>query len=231
MVTTRQLRDGTVRFYDGRKKATIEQAKTYIKNNAKYGTIPANISPELRRYAGAVKGGISRAKSSIPGAGGKFMTNHFQGKLLKSMKMDLDKLKSKKGVSSIRDLFKDKAFKSAFDRALNTGVEAWYNSNSAPDKLSEFNDKIFINGELTDKSDAEKMLSDCLHNIKMHFEAVDVSIKFTFKKLDSLFLFFPTNDEIFDYDPEDIESFNEVWQKYLQVYISAPKKSDKKKKK
>ena len=228
MIKTRLKKDGTVAFYNGRKLATTEEAKRYIKESYKTRDMPtvdtSKLSPELRKYAGAVKGGVSRSNSSLIDKKGHFIKKDFQKKVLKNMKIDIEALKKAKNVGSLRELFKDDNLKKRFDKVILTGVEAWFNSHSAIDKLQEFDGtEIYINRTLTSKPNATKKLSDVVKTCRRHFDAVDTIVRFVFRELEHLYINLPTKDDILEYPDDDVSSFNEDWGSDVYVYVSDKK--------
>lgn len=232
-VRTRLLADGTIQFYDGRKIATKEQAKQFIKDNAKLSSpliIPTDKlkDKDLRQYAGRVKGGVNRAKNSLVDNSGKFLNATLQRKALKQLGVNVDALMKAKDVDNIRELFKDQSIKKRFDKLMTTGVVTWLDYDDAADKLDSYEEKeILVNNEPISPQKASKKTGDILRYAKRNWDGKDIAIKFTFIGITSLKLFLPERDELEDY--EDAAEFNEDWSSYVIVYASNPKdkKNDK----
>lgn len=223
MIRARKLKDGSIQFYDGNKKASKEQAKKYIKENT--SIIPAKDlkDPELRQYAGRVKGGVNRAKNALTDKGGKFLNADLQKKVIRKLGVDIEALKKAKNVDSVRELFAEKKLKERFNKLLDTGIVAWLDSRAAIAKFDEYTDKEIVwNGKQIRPTQAAKRIHDLFRSARRNLDAVDVAFKLTFVGLNKVVVNLPHPTELEEYD--SAEDFNEDFQGEFIVYASEPKK-------
>jgi len=220
MIRRTVKKDGSYGFYDGRKKATTEQVKAHIKDN--YLILDKEkLSKENSSYLGRVKGGKNRAASAITDSKGKMLSGKFKQQVEKQLGVKLDELARLKGKENIKELFKeDKELKKKFDKILQTGITAYYNSHKAVEKVMTANVKTFTyNGEDVSREEMAEKVSDFITNIQREFESVDCSIMFTYKGLDELIIELPDEEEIQESEKFELEeSYN------IEIYTSPLKK-------
>jgi hypothetical protein len=230
MIRARKLKDGSISFFNGNRKATTEEAKNYIKESTKAGLKVADTSqikdPELRQYAGRVKGGVNRSKNALTDKEGKFLNADLQKKVIKKLGVDIEALKKAKDVDNIRDLFKDEKLKKGFNKLLDTGIVAWVDSRDAISKFDEYTDKEIIwNGEKIRPTQAAHRIHSLFRAARRNLDAVDVAFKITYVGLDKVIVNLPHPTDVEEYD--DAETFNEDFQDSIIVYASDPKKKKK----
>lgn len=226
MIYTKKLKDQTLRFYNGRRRATTEEAKKYIRENPSLINPKKLNDPELRKYAGRVKGGINRAKNALTDKGGKFLNADLQKKVIKRLGIDIEALKKAKNVDSLREVFADEKLKERFNKLLDTGIVAWLDSRAAIAKFDEYTDKEIVwNGEQIRPTQAAKRIHDLFRSARRNLDAVDVAFKLTFVGLDKVVVNLPKPSELEKY--ESAEDFNNKFQEEFIVYASEPKKKKK----
>lgn len=213
-------KDGSYGFYDGRKKADPEQIKAHIKEN--YQILDKDkLSKENATYLGRVKGGKNRAASAITDSKGKMLSGKYKQQVEKQLGVKLDDLARLKGKGSINELFRDeKEIKKKFDKILETGITAYYNSHKAVDRIMQANVKTFtLNGNDVTREEMADYVSEFLINIQNEFESVDCSIMFTYKGLDELIIELPDEEEIQESEKFELEEMYNI-----EIYTSPLKK-------
>ena len=98
------LKSGKIRIYDGRKKASEEQEKDFVKMNWNIINTDTLETPELRQYAGRVIGGKKRSLNAITSKG-KFIKKDLQERIIKKSGVNVQALVKAKNVSGVRELF------------------------------------------------------------------------------------------------------------------------------
>jgi hypothetical protein len=165
---------GLLSFYNGRKKATESESKSFIKLN--YDAInPETLSSDNRRYLGSVKGGKNRANSTLVDKGGRFLPKNIQDKALKTLGINVEALRKAKNLKSLRDVFRNnKELSDSFDRLIeDTGVELFYNdsNNKVIDKVKSYNgDVVIFNGEQMTATDASLEVSKYIKKLRRKFD-------------------------------------------------------------
>lgn len=209
-------KDGSYGFYDGRKKADPEQIKAHIKDN--YQILDKDkLSKENATYLGRVKGGKNRAASAITDSKGKMLSGKYKQQVEKQLGVNLDELARLKGKGSINELFREeKEIKEKFDKILETGITAYYNSHKAVDRIMQANVKTFtLNGNEVTREEMADYVSEFLINIQNEFESVDCSIMFTYKGLDELIIELPDEEEIQESEKFELEEMYNI-----EIYTS-----------
>lgn len=216
MVRTRKLKDGTIAFYDGNKKATEKQAKQFIKENTSLIDKDTLKDVGLRKYYGAVKGGQNRAKNALYDVKtGRMLSGSIQEKAIKNLGIDLERLSELKGVNNIRDLFKNAPeIKKRFDKLQDTGISYWYAADKVKGKLETYTGSIFINGKEYDAKNGWKKVRDTLSAIKREVGNIDAAIEFKYKGMNRLDIKLPSKSEIEEFENNgDIDG--------IELYISS----------
>ena len=221
-IRTKQLKDGSIHFYTGNKKATETEAKKFIKENHELIDAKSLNDVSLRRYAGAVKGGIKRASMAITDGQGHFLSGSLQTKAAKNLGVDINALMSAKKVDNIHDLFaKTPELKQRFDKLVSdTGINYWHGANKVKDKLNDYSGKIFINGVEYDAKNAYRKIRDKFSEIKRLTGNVDAALQFNYKGLSRLDIKLPTKKAIQNF--MDSEGEDEL--EGIEVYLSTKKK-------
>lgn len=236
MIHTRKLKDGTIQFYNGSKKATIEETKQFIKANPSLIDKDSLKSTELRKYLGAVKGGKKRAANSFYDEAGKFITKSMQTKFIKELKelpkkgIDIDKMIELHGVKNITELFKKvpKLKKALAALMSDVGIHQWFNMNNVYNKLEDYTGKtILLNDEETDHLNAVYFIEEAWLLGKNYLGAMDAAVLFTYKGMNKLILTIPVEDDFINEDYED-QGFRIVFEG-MEFYISTTKAENKKK--
>lgn len=213
MAKTRSKEDknGNLQFFTGRKKATKEEVKQFIKTN--YEIIPkSKLSKEDAAYLGRVSGGHNRQKAALRSDSGTFIPQDLQKQLIKQMGVDIEKIREGKGFESYDQLFQgnDRLAKD-FKRIQSTGIERSHNKTTAAKKVKEFTGKIFINGKEVTNENAARRVNSTMNKIKRHFGNIDASVKFRYKGTKELRINLPTDSQIgaFDDPREFLENYDD----------------------
>lgn len=225
MLRSRVGKDGTYHIYDGNKKATIEQEKEWIRDNAKHSLINEELlSKQQRSYYGKVKGGINRAGNSLYNEDtGKFLTAKQQKQVLGKLGINLADIMEKKGYKTLRELIANEplANKKITGIMYYTKFQNWYNSHTVVDTVDSFSGEVFnINGQSLNRHQASKLVNKTIKAARNHFGATDCIVRFVFTGIKELTLTIPTNDVIQDYDEDGYVEFNQDWKDNMIVFVS-----------
>lgn len=204
---TRTLKSGKFQIYDAKtgRVATKEQRKEYLRLNI--DLLPKSLSPQDKRTAAAIKGGLSRSKGALSDKSGKFLSKKMEERVNKLMGGKLDAVIKAKGAKDLKDaLKKDANFRDNFFNILDkTESEFWFNSNQYQSQLNDFPGKIFINGKEVTKVEAMKAFADiqaaAAQNYKKGF---DFASKFKFKGLREINITLPDINDL-GINPEAFE--------------------------
>lgn len=218
----RQTKNG-IKFYNGRRLATEQESKDYIKTllKANAGTItPENLADEkLKKYAQRAKGGIIRSQNALTDSGGKFLTGDLQNKALKKLGVNIEALKKAKKVDTIRQLFADENLKKRFDTLIASGVVSWYSLANLHKRIDIRDVKeIEINNEIVTDIKATAWTEDIFIEGRRNLKAVDIAFKVVTIGLDKMIMTLPQPSDIQDY--EDAMQFNEAWGEWVIMYAS-----------
>lgn len=186
---TKKLKDGTIQFYTGNKKATQDEIKTFVKQTGWQTINPDTVTPEIRRYIGAVKGGKNRAATSLVNSKGQYLPGYIQQAALKQMGIDLEKLKEQNNLPAIRDIFRnDKNLQNRFDKIVNgTGTQLWYDDTKIIDKIDSFNGKILFNdgNGFVEKdkwevvAEVNKYIKKMRRKYKLYYPGISIPLRYT----------------------------------------------------
>lgn len=133
-----------VRFYDGRKRATENQVKQYIKQN--YNKLNQDkLSKDDAAYLGRVKGGHNRQRQAIR-IDGKYVNKAFFDN--PNNPIQWQKLAEQKGYKSVQELFNNDH--DLYEKARNNynsdnGLPYIYYSENILHYMDTFGGKFFIN--------------------------------------------------------------------------------------
>ena len=191
MVRGKVLKSGKLAFYNGRYKADAKEVKNFIKKN--YEIIdPTKLQADQKRYLGAVKGGKARAAQSLTTKNGRFLPQSLQKKALQNLGIDIEAMRKGKNLKTIREIFKDSPdLQKSFDKLISeTGLELWYDSEKAVDKIQSYTgESIYINGVKVDRKEAVKRISSYAKKMKRKFDLYHPGVSFKlFYKNEELFI-------------------------------------------
>lgn len=201
----RLLKNGKQQAYIGRRKATEEEYKQYVKDN--YKVVDRNVLPDnVREYFDRAKGGLIRRDNAITDNKGRLLSDKFKKQVEKQLGVSLDKIKEAKNLDRISDVFKDKGIRDRFDKLLTVGIDHYYNSHKLVDKINEANVKKFIvNGKEVTKEQAIKEVSDVIFAVKRAFDNVDMDLSIKFVGVDTMIINLPTKSQIKEGDKKKLE--------------------------
>ncbi len=201
----RLLKSGKQQAYIGRRKATDEEYKQYVKDN--YKVVDRNVLPDnVREYFDRAKGGLIRRDNAITDNKGRLLSDKFKKQVEKQLGVNLDKIKELKQLDRVSDVFKDKSIKKRFDDLLTVGIDHYYNSHKLVDKINEANVKKFIvNGKEVTRDQASKKVSDVIFAVKRAFDNVDMDLSIKFVGVDTMIINLPTKAQIKEGDKKKLE--------------------------
>ena len=207
---TKILKSGKFQVYESKtgKVASEARRKEYLKLNLDAGLPKANLTAADRRYIGAVRGGINRAKSAITDTKGHFLSKAMEQRVEKMIGGKLEPILKAKGAKDLKELLrKDDNFRSNFFNVLDKSESSFhFNSNQYQKQINDFPGKITINGKEVTKVEAIKHITDLQQaGAKKYQKGFDFSAKMTFKGLRELSMILPTADEVEATSVQDME--------------------------
>ena len=225
---TKKLKNGTLQFYTGNRKATPQEKKAYLRQNidSKVNLFnPETLNKEDRALYGRIKGGVNRAAKAAT-FHGKFLPDNITEKALKDLKIDFKNILREKGydTNEIGKLFKDLPnLKNAFDNLISRGLEKWCNENTIEDTINDFSGKIVVNGKEVSKTSAinkvNRLINRLHRNLPLYYPGIEIQVFNV--NLSELRLNIPSDDElseIFSFEPE--EGDNRLEFDYLTLHFS-----------
>jgi len=215
------LKDGKIRIYEGRKRATEEQEKEFVKMNYNIIDVSTLETPELRQYAGRVIGGKKRSQNALTSKG-KFIKKDLQDRIIKKSGVNVEALVKAKNVSGVRELFeKEPELKKEFDTLLSTGIVNWFKFKDLEDKLNDYegtDKKVIVNNVQLTNIEAGRMALDVFIAGRRHLDIIDAAFKLVFKELDTVIMNLPPPEEIEAF--EEVSEFNSTYGEWVIFYAS-----------
>jgi len=212
---SQKQKDGSIKFYTGRKKATQDEVKAFIKVN--YLVInPDTVTAEQRRYLGAVKGGKKRQENALRSDAGSFIDKKTQAQLIELMGINIEAVKDGIGYGSYDEMFKDRPdIVEKFDKVKGEGLTKSRNKGQIRDKIKDFKGKVFINGVETTKENAARRVNTAILTMNRTYGTKDASVKFRYKGIRELNILVPTKGQITAHDDygDFLESGNGTFDK------------------
>jgi len=162
-------------YYDGRRKASPEQVRTFIKSN--YNNLDASqLNKEDRSYYNKIKAGKARSANAVR-IEGRYLQNDFK------KKENFKGLAEARGFRTIDELFKNDPvlFEAAKKLYTKTGLPNAYDSNHIQDKIQSFTGKILLNGKKVSNLEAIGKVEEIDKYLKRKFKAYNViyTIRYT----------------------------------------------------
>lgn len=226
------LKDGTLHFYTGSRKATQDEKKAFFRLNNNI-VPPDKLDRDDRQLLGRIRGGINRQNNAVKYKG-MFIPKDLEKKALKNLGIDIEALKKASDTDTIGKLFeKMPEVKKQFDKLVSdTGITYWYNEKNLVDKINDFTgNKIMINDKQVTATNAVKRVNTFINKMRRNLDLYypGIALRLNYVGINELHFTLPTENDISEIvDTGDAEGFSD----YMQLYFgqSKPVENEPKKK-
>ena len=213
-----------VHFFNGRKKATEQEKRIFLKSNFE-NINPDALSKDDRAYYGRIAGGKSRSQQAVR-IDGKFVNNEFIDR------GGYTRIAIAKGYDNARQLFEhDKPTYYAAKKIFlsKNGLSYKYHSENVIQQIDRYKGKIFINGKEYSKIKAIEKIDNTDKAIKRNYESFFNEYWVRLKKGGTEMHFnLPSVNKINKTDIEDLlEELEKSKENSLEI-ITSPGGKDKK---
>jgi hypothetical protein len=226
---SKQLKNGKVAFYDGRKRLDDKQVKEHLKGLLKAGKKLPKLDAEQEKYVAKAKGGLARAKDAKTREGGKFVDGIIERATKKLKGLNLQEMAEGMGYKSPQAMLKGnpEIKASLFEAMQNTGLATWFSGENSIDVISDFPGTIILNGKAVTKEKAQAAIRAMQLQIKNELGNMNDAIKLNFVGTEELKFKLPDKadlNEILESEDLDYSDFEE-FSDYYQVYGSKEKEA------